>query len=215
MRLERASSKAIKYAVMNWHYSKSLPAQMMSFSVFEGREWCGVICYGIGANKNINKPFSLASGEVIELLRVALNGKQSSTSKAVSLSLKLLRSFAPLVRLIVSYADEAQGHKGIIYQATNWYFVGDSVSCVPVLNSKQIHKRTFSSVHGSYAGKSMIKQPPKHKYIYPLDKSLIPLCKSLAKPYPKKQAQEVLPVARLAPSQEEGFDSTPALKLQK
>ena len=27
----------------------------------------------------------------------------------------------------------------------------------------------------------------KQKYIYALDKSLIPLCKSLSKPYPKKE----------------------------
>lgn len=186
MRLERASAKAVKYAIMNWHYSKSIPAQQMSFSVFENGQWCGVVCYGVGANKNINKPFGLASGEAVELLRVALNGKQSSTSKAVSLSLKLLKQFAPLVRLIVSYADEAQGHKGIIYQATNWYFIGDSMTSVPIVNGKQIHKRTFSSVYGSYSGQTMEKQKPKHKYIYPIDKSLIPMCKQLAKPYPKK-----------------------------
>jgi len=30
----------------------------------------------------------------------------------------------------------------------------------------------------------------KRKYLYPLDKTLLPLCKSLSKPYPKK-AQEV------------------------
>jgi hypothetical protein len=29
----------------------------------------------------------------------------------------------------------------------------------------------------------------KRKYIYPLDKSLVPLCQSLAKPYPKNASE--------------------------
>jgi hypothetical protein len=31
----------------------------------------------------------------------------------------------------------------------------------------------------------------KYRYVYPLDKSLIPLCKSLSKPYPKKELQAI------------------------
>lgn len=31
-------------------------------------------------------------------------------------------------------------------------------------------------------------QLEKYKYLYPLDKSLIPMCKALAKPYPKHAA---------------------------
>ena len=54
----------------------------------------------------------------------------------------------------------------------------------------------------------------KRKYIYPLDKTLIPLCKSLSKPYPKKeqQAQEVNQDKRSASSTEIG-GSNPTLAL--
>lgn len=212
MRLQKASSKAIKYAIMNWHYSKIVPICQCSFSVFNNaNEWCGVICYSLGANKNISNPYGLTQGSVCELVRVALNGKQESTSKAVSLSISLLKKKCPIIKLIVSYADTEQGHCGTLYQATNWYYTGASRGSVPLLNGKKIHKRTYSSVHGSYSGVTMIRTKDKHKYIYPLDKSLIPLCMSLSKPYPKKNASEVLPVAQQTSSLKEGFDSTMTL----
>lgn len=197
MRLEKASTKAIKYAILNYHYSKSVPMVQSAFSVFNAKgEWCGVICYAIGANNNISKPYNLPQVAVIELVRVALNGKQESTSKAVAISLKLLPKANPLVKLVVSYADEAQGHSGTIYQATNWYFTGDSFESKIQIDGKIIHKKTVHSNYGTNNVSELIKRgynakyvadAAKHKYIYPLDKSLIPMCKALSKPYPKKE----------------------------
>lgn len=106
MRLEIASTKAIKYAIMNWHYSKSLPCVQIAYAVFnELNEWCGIIAYSIGANKLIGSQYNLQVGSCIELVRVALNGKQDCTSKAIAISLKLLKRDCPLVKLVVSYAD--------------------------------------------------------------------------------------------------------------
>lgn len=192
MRLEIASSKAIRYACMNFHYAKSIPMVQIGFSVFnKNNEWCGVICYSIGANNNISKPYGLNQGQVCELVRMALNGKQQSTSKAMAISIKLLHKYNPLLKLVVSYADTEQGHSGIIYQACNWYYTESRKGKVPILNGKRIHKRTYSSVYGSYAGVEMVETKPKHKYIYPLDKSLVPMCKRMAKPYPKKLSEGV------------------------
>ena len=125
MRLEKASEKAIVFACKNFHYSKSKPQSLMAFSVFnDSNEWCGVIVYSLGANKYLGSPYGLKNGSAIELVRVALNGKQEQTTKAVSLSLKLIKKFAPLVRMVISYADKDQNHTGIIYQASNWYYTG-------------------------------------------------------------------------------------------
>ena len=85
MRLEKASLKAINYSCRNFHYSKSVPVNPFAFSVFNNKnEWCGCILYSAGAINNIGKPYGLRSGEIIELTRMALNGKQESTSKALS-----------------------------------------------------------------------------------------------------------------------------------
>lgn len=199
MRLEIASHKAIKYACMNFHYAKAVPNVGLGFNVFNGKnEWCGVICYGIGATNNIGKPYGLVQGQVIELLRMALNGKQESTTKALALSLRIISKKNPNVKLVVSYADSEQGHIGTIYQATNWIYTGYSTDTNLIVNGKREHRRTLGSRFGTCSAEAIrqkgyvvevLKTKPKWKYIYPLDKSLIPLCQSLAKPYPKNASE--------------------------
>jgi hypothetical protein len=202
MRLEKASNKAIKYACMSFHYAKSVPVNPFAFSVFnDAKEWCGCILYSAGANPNIGSQYGLQNGQIIELVRMALNGKQNSTSKALALSLKLIKSKMPTVKMIVSYADLDQEHTGIIYQATNWFYVGlqkPTGRAAFIINGKKVHPKTLHSrgiiqsikeVQKYYPDATEFFSQGKHKYIYPLDKSLIPLCKSLSKPYPK--AQEV------------------------
>ena len=184
MRLERASHKAVKYACLNFHYAKAVPNVGLAYNVFnKNKEWCGVICYGIGATNNIGRPYGLSQGQIVELVRMALNGKQESTTKAMSIAIRLLKKDAPNVKLIVSYADSEQGHYGIIYQATNWYYTGFSTDTNLIVNGKREHRRTLASRYGTCSSEKLklkghnveiLKTKPKLKYIYPLDKSLIP-----------------------------------------
>ncbi len=178
---------------MNFHYAKAVPVNVFGYSVFnDNNEWCGVSLFGIGASPQIGKQFGLSQGQVVEFVRMALNGKQKYTSKVLSLSLKQLNKSLPLCKLIVSYADQEQNHLGIIYQATNWYYSGE-VKSPPIIEGK--HNKSMGGSIG--AARKLLKREPnvyypknKHKYIYPLDKSLIPMCKELAKPYPKKQTSD-------------------------
>lgn len=207
MRLEKASTKAIKYACLNFHYAKSVPVNTFGFSVFnDKKEWCGVVLYGTGANNNVAKQYNLIQGNVIELVRVALNGKQESTSKALAISLILVKKKLPLCKLIISYADKDQSHNGIIYQATNWYYIGESMvnkkDASYIIDGKRIHGKTISdkckryglvknveNAKKVYKAKEVVEYVTKGKikYIYPLDKSMIEVCKKLSKPYPKKK----------------------------
>ncbi len=211
MKLEKASYKAVSFACLNFHYAKSIPVNTFGYSVFnDNNEWCGVVLYGTGANNNLASQYKLNQGNVIELVRMALNGKQESTSKALSLSLKLIKKDLPLCKLIISYADKDQNHNGTIYQATNWYYVGQSMvnkkDASYVIDGKRIHGKTISdkckrygliknieNAKKVYKAKEVIEYVTKGKikYIYPLDKSLLPLCKSLSKPYPKKELQAI------------------------
>jgi len=195
MRLEKASYKAIRYACMNFHYAKSVPNVGTGYSVFnQNNQWCGCICFGVGATNLAGVPYGLRCGEIIELLRVALNGEQGITSNVVATSIKLLKKQNPLVKMIVSYADSEQQHLGIIYQAMNFYYVGFSVDSNLIVNGKREHRRSISGKYGTNSKDKLEKMglkverivtKPKYKYIYPLDKSLISLCKKLSKPYPK------------------------------
>ena len=189
MILKRASHKAIKYACMNFHYAKAIPITSLSYSVFNNKnEWCGVITYGFGASANMGKPFGLKHGEYLELTRMALNGKQESTSKAMAISLKLIKKDAPLVKLIISYADKGQNHIGTIYQATNWFFIDESNSSgyEVFYKGKWVHDRVPNALPKEK--RDLLKKRKKSgkiKYIYPIKKNMIPLCNSLKMEYIK------------------------------
>ena len=130
MRLTRATPAAIRYACMHYHYAKAVPSVQYGYNVYnDSEEWCGVICYGSGATPNIGKPYGLKQGEILELVRVALNGKQEKTSQAVSASLRQLHKDNRVLKMVVSYADIDQNHYGTIYQATNFIYLGTLSHC--------------------------------------------------------------------------------------
>ena len=102
--------------------------------------------------------------------------------------------------MVVSFADSEQGHIGTIYQATNWHYIGYSTDTNLIINGKREHRRTIGSRYGTSSIEKlkakglkieMINTKPKWKYIYPIDKGLVTLCKSLSKPYPKKSHAEI------------------------
>jgi len=188
MRLEPASRKAVKYACETFHYAKVVPAASIAFSVFEGKEWCGVICFGGGASAFMGKPYGLTHGQYLELVRVALNGKQSSTSKAVAIAIRLVRKKCPMVRLLISYADKGQEHFGTIYQATNWVFVEETESSGRDVfyKGKWGHDRVPNTLPKEIRDQlPKRKRPGKRKYLYPLTKEMSILCEKRRKPYPK------------------------------
>lgn len=201
MRISIATEKAVKYACFNFHYAKSRPGYCYAFNVFnDNNEWCGVILYGLGANANIAKAFNLFQGEVFELLRVALNGKQKYTSECISATLRELKKINPKIKIIVSYADKDQGHAGTIYQATNWIYLGcvneNKSGDTLLVNGKKYHRRSLSSLYGTssfeYIKQNIDKNAEKittkgkYKYIFCFDKKLRKYYLKLSLPYPKK-----------------------------
>lgn len=193
MRLTKANAKAIKYACTNFHYSKSVPTVQYAYNVYnDSDEWCGVILYGGGANNNLAKSFNLHNGEVLELERVALNGKQEQTSKAVALSLKLLHKENPIVKIVVSYADHRQKHVGTIYKATNWLFLGicKTSDTQYYYKGKWTHERTINSKSNrDYLKQTLPKRlnSNKFKYVYCFDKEQKKIYDEIKKEYPQEK----------------------------
>lgn len=207
MRLTKATHKAVEYACKHFHYAKAVPVNTIGYNVYNNSdEWCGVVVFGSGANNNIGTEYQQVTGGVLELVRVALNGKQECTSQAVAMSLKQLKKDCPLCRLVVSYADIDQSHLGTIYQATNWVFVGNklenSTDSSWIINGKRYHGRIISDwvkekggLHGlsrkeflqKYYDKNAVEfvTKGKRKYLFPLDKAMKKQIEPLRKPYPK------------------------------
>ncbi len=83
----------------------------------------GVVCYGVPAYNPILK--SICGEEemnnVYELTRLWIDDSvpKNGESFLISNSLKLLDK-----EIIVSYADSSYDHLGIVYQSSNWHFIG-------------------------------------------------------------------------------------------
>lgn len=203
MRIRKATFEAAKYACLNYHYAKAVPVCQYIYSVYNDKdEWCGVVIFGGGATPNIGMPYDKYQGQVVELERVALNGKQGhgNTSTAVALCIKALHREAPWIDLIVSYADLDQGHLGVLYQATNWVYVGltnANQRGAFVVHGKKMHPK---SVHSKGWKQSLLWlrenvdkdatewiTKGKHKYLYPMTKPMRKRIKILAVDYPKNE----------------------------
>ena len=206
--IKKASKEAVRYACRYFHYAGHSPAgNVLGYSIFNDEAWCGVVTFGSGANNNIGQSYGLKQGEVCELTRVALNGKQPATSQVVSMCLKRLKQDAPLVRLVVSYADADMKHFGTIYQATNWIYVGTNMKNVKdgswIIHGERVHGRRISNYVRSHGGLGGLGRAQfirkfydpqaveyvtqgKRKYLMPLDKRTRKMILPLSKPYPKE-----------------------------
>lgn len=203
MRLRRATAKEIRVSCMRYHYAHAVPSVQFGYSVFtDGGGFCGTVCFGSGANKSIGSPYGLVPGQVLELVRVALNGEQGHghTSEAVAAALRMLRRDAPLCRLVVSYADEDQDHLGIIYQATNWIYVGEMNAGGRgriVVDGVSYHPKSLASKGLSQSipwlrehvdpDAHVLITKGKLKYLMPMDKKMRRQVMRLALPYPVRE----------------------------
>jgi hypothetical protein len=174
IKLYPATAKQIRYACLKLHYARTVPSVQVAFSCYENDHFVGVICFGGGANNNLGKKYGLVQGQLMELVRVALGKHEQPTSQYVALAIKLLHKRKPLVKLLVSYADTKQGHKGIIYQATNWLYMGQSYaeSAIDPETGEIKHTRSLHSKYGSIKGFTRVKDKPKHIYLFPFDKAM-------------------------------------------
>ena len=121
------SAKASRYAVMHWHYSKTMPiGRLIRFGVWEDGRFVGSVIYGRGATPQMAKHHKLKQTEFCELVRIALDEHETTVSKIVSETLRQLRETNPGIRLVASFADPNEGHHGGIYQAGNWIYIGRS-----------------------------------------------------------------------------------------
>lgn len=221
--VKRATKEAVKYACLKFHYAKRVPQSVYSFNIYEDGEWCGTIIYGYGASPNLAASVGLHHGEVLELVRVALNGKQRCTSECVAASLKAVHKAAPEVKIVVSFADMDQNHYGTIYQATNFIYLGEhgvKNAAEYIIHGKKYHNKTIHDRHLSKADllridPNMQEVPSlgKRKYIWVFDKKLRKEWQKKALPYPKKPCVSSSTAEQPATLRENG-GSTPTLTLQ-
>ena len=104
----------------------------------------------IGAVVWSNGPFPMIMGyRSAELARVALGTHNAPVTHILAQSITLLKRRHPDLELLVSYADSAQGHTGVIYKAGNWLCAGTcTTNTVIDPGGVAWHDHSVWSVHG-------------------------------------------------------------------
>jgi hypothetical protein len=210
-RLARCPHRQARRAVERWHYSRRMPAALIGrYGVYEAGRFVGVVLFGHGANPSLATPFGLARDQVAELVRVALvGGRMTPTSLVVASGLRRLHAEQPALRLVVSYADPAHGHVGTLYQAGNWIYLGRTLPGRTVwVHGQPFHPRSLYQRYGTSSlhwlrrfvdpEASATQEPPKHKYVYPLDSAMRRRLRRMARPYPRavKESQAIRPLSK-------------------
>ena len=146
--------------ILNIHYAKRMPSISFAYGLYHYDEMVGMVSYGTPASPSLCK--GICSEEhkhnVIELNRLVLKDNlPNQASFLVSRSLKLL----PKPKVVVSYADTAQDHAGIIYQACNFLFTGTTKARTDIAGKDGKHSR-----HHLGDRQNRINRSAKHRYVY-------------------------------------------------
>lgn len=199
LRIDWATQDAARYATRWWHYSHAMPgADTVKLGAWEGDTFVGVVIFSRGATPEIGSRYGLKQHEVCELTRVALRDHVTPVSRIIAIALKFLRKRAPGLRLVVSFADTAQGHHGGIYQAGNWVYCGCAETHAYRIHGQLVHPKTLHSRYGK-GGQSVpwlrehvdpdaarIVAGVKHRYLMPLDDDIRHQVEPLRQNYPKR-----------------------------
>lgn len=111
------------------HYSgKVPPGVQLSIGVFLHGRMEGALQFGPSLDKRKLQGLVAGTGwnEFIELNRMAFTDAlpRNSESRALAISLRLMRKYAPHIKWVVSFADAAQCGDGTIYRAAGFVLTG-------------------------------------------------------------------------------------------
>ena len=134
------------------HYSgKVVNNSKLHFGVFLDGQLHGVMSYGPSLDKS--KIIGLVEGtgwnEFLELNRMAFDSvlPRNSESRAISMSIKLIKKYAQQVKWVISFADACSCGDGSIYRASNFVLTGikENLNLAELPDGTRIHKMTLAS----------------------------------------------------------------------
>lgn len=143
----------IKDFIETWHYTKSINGLMSDycFKLSYDGEIIGAMIYGRVAMANAWKKYVDDPNDLIELRRLCCidNTPKNTESYFIGKTLRYLKNNTD-IKTVVSYADSMQGHKGIIYKASNFRYLGKTPNGkVIIYGDRQYHDK---SIRTKYKG---------------------------------------------------------------
>ena len=166
----------VKDLILNGHYLHRRPNSIAIHTLKLNNEIKGCIIWGLPSSPNVSRGLCGVEHEkeVIELKRLYTfdDMPKNTESWFISKSIKLLPN---KYKILISYAEPSHGHRGVVYQASNWTYVGLTANRVDY-KKKGKHVRTTSTYLKSLGGGEKasdshsdiqhIRRPRKHRYVY-------------------------------------------------
>lgn len=164
--------------VIDVHYAHRWPSISYAFGLFRDDVLVGCVTYGTPASSTLRNGIAgndFASS-VIELNRLVLDHNiKNDASMLVSGSLRLIGGD----HIVISFADTDQGHRGIVYQASNFTYHGLSAKRTDwkVRGMEHLHGITIADQFRGVANRAqamrekygddfyLAPRPRKHRYI--------------------------------------------------
>lgn len=180
------------------HYLHSMPrAARQCFGVYHADGLVGGAVFTIGS-RNASRLLSGADPGVLTTLArfwLADGLPPNSESRVLGVILRWLPRHTPW-KAVVSYADPAVGHRGIIYQATGWLYLGTTQAerYIALGDGGLRHPRSIFTQYGTNSPDHLtrtgvparaVRTEPKHRYIYLLDPTWRWRVRLAVQPYPK------------------------------
>jgi hypothetical protein len=192
--IEVVNYKTVKPFIEKWHYSSSVRGlhieQCFNLTSPDGSfglpRMIGAMIYGKPAMPDVSKKYCEDNPEVVlELNRLCCidDTPKNTESYFIGKTLKWLKENTEY-RVIISFADTAQGHEGTIYKATNFIYKGKTSGAKALMvDGERFHQRmlTKKCPKGDEIRKRIKNKdeniwteelPPKHIFVYYLDRKL-------------------------------------------
>lgn len=147
--------KFAKQFISKYHYSKSCPSSIvMAVGEYLGDDLMNCIIFNHPAMNGMSQMIWEGGNDsnTIELARmVSMEPKPHNLeSFSIKRALNLLKQYYPKYKVCVSYADNAMGHFGYCYQASNFIYFGQSAPCnMWWVDGERVHQRTIYSRYGT------------------------------------------------------------------
>lgn len=155
--VERIDVSVAKWWCQNFHYSRTLPSNVVCFECIEFGHRVGIVAFGTGSLSRNGYAKALNVDVAWELVRVAMKQHKTEVSAFVRLAIRSLRKIKSEIDAIMSYADSGQGHRGGIYKAGGWIYLGESHATSMMLHGVKTHVRSVGARYG-YAAIEKIRQ---------------------------------------------------------
>lgn len=155
------SLSVIRALIETLHYSHSVNGLKVAhcFGLYDADRLIGGMLYGAPAMRNAWKKYASSEEALLELRRLVVIDEtpKNAESYFIGRSLRWLKQNTQ-VETIVSYADNTHNHKGTIYRASNFKYLGETPKGKMISwNGKLYHDKSIRTFYTTSAGEKRLK----------------------------------------------------------